>query len=320
VVSLSGLFLRNWTLKVSAFGVALILWVAARAEVPNRHEMPGIPVQIDLGDPGWEIVGGPSPSAVTVRFGGPSRELLRMAIDRPNLVIPLDQVTSEDTVVVLRTAWVRVQDWPGVIAEDVQPPSVRVMLEPVEHVDRPPAVRMQGELPDHLALPAIPVVAPATIRVTGARSRIAALDSIPLLPLDLSEVSASGTVLLGVDVTGLDRLQFQPSEVQVELRVEDRVERVVSGIPVVLPEAFRGDASLQILPATGSVIIRGARSVVERADPTAFALVAGFEDREPPAAGEAGEFSLTLIGLPPLLEGETLFPTVTVQRRAGSPQ
>ena len=148
-----GLFLQNWTLKLAAFGVALLLWVAVRAEVPNRQEMPGIPVSVVVSDPGWELVEEPNPATVTVRFGGPSRELLRMALDRPSLVVPLDGVLSGDTVVLLRNAWVGVQQWPGVIAEDIQPSSVRISLETVESVDLPPALRFQGELPDHLALP-----------------------------------------------------------------------------------------------------------------------------------------------------------------------
>ena len=43
VTSLSGLFSRNWFLKLSAFVVALLLWIAVRAEAPSRQELFGIP-------------------------------------------------------------------------------------------------------------------------------------------------------------------------------------------------------------------------------------------------------------------------------------
>jgi len=47
---LSGFFSRNWTLKLSAFGIALLLWVAVRAEAPNRQELTGVPVRVELAD------------------------------------------------------------------------------------------------------------------------------------------------------------------------------------------------------------------------------------------------------------------------------
>jgi len=315
-----GLFLRNWTLKVAAFGVALLLWVAVRAEVPNRQEMPGIPVRVEVSDPGWELVEDPTPSTVTVRFGGPSRELLRMAMDRPSLVIPLDGTLSGDTVVLLRNAWVRVQEWPGVIAEDIQPGSVRIALEPVVTLDLPPALRFEGSLPDHLALPTPPVITPALIRVEGARSRLADLDSVRLLPIDLSAVSSSGTVSVGVDTSGFDRVRLQPSSIQVDLRVEDRVERVVSGIPVVLPQDLEADEGFQAMPGTGSVIVRGARSAVERADPTEFQLMVAVPSGQVPGPGEEAQFPVTLVGVPSLLQGESLLGTVTVRNRAELPE
>ncbi|MSR22210.1 MAG: hypothetical protein EXR92_01500 [Gemmatimonadetes bacterium] len=124
--SLSGLLIRNWKLKFSAFGVALLLWVAVRAESPNRQEIAGVPVQVDIGDPAWALVDGPVPASVTVRFSGPSRELMSIAFDQPAVVIPLEEIASGDTIVLLRTSWVRVQDHQGVVAEDIQPSSVRL--------------------------------------------------------------------------------------------------------------------------------------------------------------------------------------------------
>ena len=145
--SLSGFFSRNWTLKLSAFGVALLLWVAVRAEAPTRQELRDISVRVEVGDPEWALVGGPMPPTVTVRLGGPSRELIAMAVDRPTIVIPLEAVTSGDTAVSLSNSWVRVQDRPGVVVEEIQPSSVRLTLEPIERVMLPVATRIEGELP-----------------------------------------------------------------------------------------------------------------------------------------------------------------------------
>jgi len=301
---LSGFFSRNWTLKLSAFGIALLLWVAVRAEAPNRQELTGVPVRVELADPQWALVGDPTPTTVTVRFGGPSRELIRLALERPTVVIPLEEVMSGDTVVLLRNAWVRLQDRPGVIAEDIQPSSVRLTLEPVERADLPPAPRWEGDLPDHLAFTALPVIEPPLVRISGPRSRLLPIDSIPLRPVDLSQVTGSGRIIVEVDTSLFPGLEIQPTSLEAEVVVEDRVERMISGIPVVLPEGIGADGGFQLRPATGAVLISGARSAVERADPTTFRLVLEVEAGGLPPAGDEAAFPIRLAGLPPLLEAE----------------
>lgn len=311
--SISGFFSRNLTLKLSAFGVALLLWVAVRAEAPSREDFPDVPVQIDVIDPRWAVVGEPDPATVTVRFGGPSRALIGMALARPSVVIPLEAVASADTTVRLINSWVRIQDRNGVIVEGIQPSAVRVTLEPVESVSLPPAPRLDGELPEEFAMAASPTVDPPTIRVTGPRSRVSEIDSVPLLPLRLDEVRGSGRFDVALDTAAISGLTTNVSTVALDVRVEDRIERVVSGIPIVLPEALAGTTGLELRPETASVIVRGARSVIDRADPTRFRLVVRIEAADLPPPGGEAEFPIALEGLPPLVQGEPQQLVVTVR-------
>jgi YbbR domain-containing protein len=315
---LSGFFSRNWTLKLSALGLALLLWISVRVEAPNRQELSGVPVRVDLADPGWALTDPPMPATVQVRFGGPSRELFRMAMDRPSLVIPMDQVASGDTTVVLRNQWVRVQDRAGVVVESIQPPMVRLALEPVERVALPPALRLTGELPAGLALSAPPVATPGEIRVSGPRSRILGLDSVPLRPLDLATIRSSGAIPLEVGMDRMEGLQFIPTAVDVELRVEDRVERMVSGVPVSLG-TNTGTDDLEFLPTTATVRLSGARSLLERVDPTLLRLVVDADGREWPEPGEEADFPLRLEGIPELVQGVPEPGEATVRRLEADP-
>jgi YbbR domain-containing protein len=314
VGALSGFLLRNWTLKLAAFGVALMLWVAVRAETPSRQDFPGVPVQVDLSDPRWALAGEPSPSTVTVRFGGPSREILGIAVARPSVVIPIDAVSGSDTLVVLRTQWVQMQGGAAVIVESIEPAAVRLSLEPIESVTLPLVLRLEGELPQEFALAGPPILDPSGIRVSGPRSRLANLDSVLLQTLQLGSVEGSGRIALAIDTTGLSGVDTTPDSVGVEIRVEDEVERVVSGIPIVLPETLASEDDLELRPTTASVIVRGARSVVDRADPTLFRLVVRAELSDLPAAGAEREFPVSLSGLPALVRGEPQQAVVTVRR------
>lgn len=311
--SLSGFFSRNWTLKLSAFGVALLLWVAVRAESPTRQDLRDISVRVDVRDPQWALVGEPTPPTVTVRLGGPSRELIGMAVDRPTIVIPLEVVTGGDTAVSLSNSWVRVQDRPGVIVEEIQPSSVRLTLEPIERVTLPVAMRIEGELPVEFAMAGFPEVFPPGIRVSGPQSLVSDLDSVRLLPLDLGEVTGSARISISVDTIALKGLMVQPASVEVDIPFEDRVERVMSGIPIVLPPNLMEPSALELRPATASVIVQGARSLVDRADPTLFELVVRIEPDDVPEPGDEAEFPIALEGLPPLIGGELQQSVVTVR-------
>lgn len=301
--SLSGLVGHNWTLKASALGIALLLWVAVRVDAPNRHEMTNVPVRVELQDPMWALLEDPTPSTVLVRLSGPSGELIRIVGERPSVVIPLDEVTSADTTVMLRTQWLRVQDRAGVVVEGIQPAAVRLLLEPVERLSLPPAPRLEGAPPGRLALAAPPATDPTELRVIGPRSRVAALDSVPLLSVDLSSLAGSGGVAVAVDTSRTRGLTVQPTEVEVLIELEERIERVVSGLPVVLPETLRPfEEELTLEPATGSVILEGARSVVEGFDPRALRLVIQVDEDGLPGPGEEAAFRLRIEGLGPLLE------------------
>lgn len=316
---LSGFFSRNWTLKLSALGLAILIWISVRVEAPNRQELSGVPVRVDLADPGWALTDPPSPATVQVRFGGPARELFRMAMDRPSLVIPVDQVASGDTTVVLRNQWVRVQDRAGVVVESIQPSTVRLVLEPIERVALPPALRFRGELPSGLALSAPPLAAPVDIRVSGPRSRIASLDSVPLVSVDLSAIRTSGVVSAGVATDELEGLQFQPLSVELEFQVEDRVERTVSGVPISLP----GDSvvdGMEVLPATAAIRLSGARSFLERLDPTGLRLVVNPDGWEWPEPGEEADFPLRAEGIPDLIQGIPEPAEATVRRSETDPE
>ena len=325
---LSRLVSRNWTLKLSALGLALLLWISVRVETPDRHDLPEIPVRVELTDPDWVLAGGPNPGSVSVRFNGPARELIRMAMDRPNVVIPVSQVHREDTTVALQSQWVRVQDRPGVVVEEIQPASIQLAFEAIQRITLPLTVRTTGTLPEGLALAGTPVLDPGEIRVSGRASQLAPLDSVPLQVVDLGEVASSDPRVIEVDTTGLSGVTFTPASASVSFRVEDEVERVVSGIPVTLPPLLSG-AGWSPAPSTVTVTLTGARSLVDAVD--AAALLAVVQGEPPPSPEpdtlevdpelqeeQRGEWTaaLALQGLPSGVEG-ALLPDSVILRPAG---
>ena len=298
----SGFFTRNLTLKVSAFAVALLLWLSVQWEAPGRFQFEDVPVRVDLSDPNWVLMGDPDPAVVRVSLQGAAGDLSRTG--RPTVVVPMDEITSTDTTVVLRSQWVRVQDRPGVGVEDIQPATVQFTFEPVERLTIPLAFAVENEPPEGLALAGPPLPASREIRVSGPRSRLLEMDSVRFRALDLSILEeGAGTTILRVDSTAIQGLQVQPAQVEVDVRLEEAVERTVEGVPYVfedpdLEEEFEG------VPMAGSVTLRGAASLVERVNGAQLEIIMEVDVDALPEPGEEMVVSLRVRGLPDWVRAE----------------
>jgi len=306
-------FTRNITLKLASLGLALLLWSVIRVEATTRQSIPSVPVRVELSDPTWTQSGDPLPATVELRVSGPARELLRLALDRPSIVIPIDQLSRGDTAVVINREWVRMVNRASIAVEDIQPSSVRLSFEPVATATVPVAVRLSGELPQGLFLPDRPGVEPPTVRAVGPAGGVAALDSALTRPLDLSAVQASGGYRVALDPSGLGLVRVSTDSVTIRLRVEPASELTASGVPVlILPEL--GLEGLEVSPGEIQVGIKGAAQTVEALDTGRLrgvvdaARVLGMEP------GEERSIPLRVEGVPPGVQA-TPAPTTVVVRR-----
>lgn len=309
---------RNFPLKVAAFGLALLLWVSVRAERQDRRELPSVPVRVTLDDPEWTLRGDPLPATVEVRLSGPARTLFQVALDRPVLVIPLNRVTSPDSVVVLSRDWLRMGSRPGVVVEDIQPSSVRLAFERVLAMTAPVAPRLRGELPGGLVLSGPPTTEPAAVRISGPAGRVEAVDSARLVPVELGEVEWDRPLRVAVDTTGFGRLRVSPDTVTLRLQAEMPVERVLPEVEVEIP--FR-----DLLPGVEvdtprvSVLLRGPRGAVDGA--AAGAVRAELDPAHLLALqpGDSARLPVRVLGVPPLVVARSTPDSLTVRRPGGSP-
>jgi len=190
--------------------------------------------------------------------------------------------------------------------EGINPGSVRLRFEPLQRRTLPPAIRLTGTLPEALALAAQPTASVRELRVSGARSLTLELDSIPLLPVDLSTLTASGAVMVRVDTTALRGVLVEPGELEVQFELESRGIRTFRLPAPVLPELLDG------VPVAIEVQVTGAPSLLERLVPDALRLVAELPPGLSPEA-ESFELVISVEGLSPLLEAQV--EAVPVRRR-----
>ena len=85
---------RNWQLKLSAMGLAVLLWTVPELGKEGSQVLENIPVRVQLNDPEWALIQEPLPATIQLTLSGPSRELFALGLDRPSIVIPVDQVSA----------------------------------------------------------------------------------------------------------------------------------------------------------------------------------------------------------------------------------
>jgi hypothetical protein len=308
---------HNWRLKLAALGLSVLLWALVQTEPRNAETFSAIPVEVELADTAWALAGPPQPPTVELRLSGPTGEIIRLAREGTAVRVPIREVGSTDTLVALRRDWVELGDGRSISVESMNPPSVHISFESAVSRAVPLALQVKGALPERLALASPIGLNPQLVRVRGPASRVEGLDSIPLEPLDLSRVNASGVFEVAVDTTGLGGGRVTPPTATVGVRIEEKVERVLSGVPVLL-QAASGDPTLSVDPDTISVTLRGARTLVDAVDPADLGAWVTSELVKGMAAGEERRVPVRVEGVPSLVSAQPVVGAVTV-RRAPAP-
>lgn len=304
---------HNWRLKLAALGLSVFLWALFQTEPRNAETFSAIPVVVDVADTAWTLSGEPNPPTVDLRLSGPAREIIRLAREGTMVRVAIRDVGSSDTLVTLRRDWVELGDGRGISVESVSPASVHLSFEPALSKVVPLSMRFKGQLPDRVARASPWGLNPQVARVRGPASRIRGVDSLHLEPLDLSSISASGVFDVAVDTAGLGGGRVTPPTATVAVRVEDKVQRVLTGIPVMIQPAD-GEPEMTVEPAAVAVTLEGARTLVNAVVPAdlqawvASDLVMGLVE------GEERRVPVRIQGVPALVSAQLDNETVTVRR------
>lgn len=232
---------RDWVLRVTAIGLAILIWVVVKAEEPARIVVKDIPIEVVVGDAGWVLAAPPAPTSASVVFSGPFWELARLARERPRIVVPIEEVQDSVEMRPLRTGWVQIDgDLTRTRIEDIRPSgSVLLLFERLTTRLVPVAIRTTGELPPGSQLAGALRTDPPAIRVSGPAHRLPELDSIPLHPVDLSELRGPTALRVEVDTTGLGGLLVSPTSVDLALPIVAAPLPLDGSEPVSGPSAGR---------------------------------------------------------------------------------
>jgi YbbR domain-containing protein len=215
----------DWALKLTALALAFLLWTTVQADAPGEWVANNVQIRVVNNDPDWVVVDAPSPSEVSVTFSGPYRELLRAASERPDIIVPVDQVSDSTELFPLSVNRVRMPPGtPNTGVLGIQPAMVRVNFDRVMTRLIPVSVDLQGELAPGFELAGPVTVDPSVVRASGAGRNLARADTLRLPPIDVRDLRGGDTLDITIDTTGTG------------LIISPRTVRVVVPIRPVLTE------------------------------------------------------------------------------------
>lgn len=217
--SLPGVLTRNWPLKLAALALSAILWVFVAAE-ETTSQLVAVTININL--PNDVALARPMPQ-VRALVTGPGRELIKLhasppvihATMPPGAGPPRWRVSiSPSDVQLSRTARVSIQD--------IEPRTLEFELDRMARRDVPVAVRGTIEAESGFAIARPLVISPATVRVTGPRALVAALDSFTTEPIEVRGVTAAFERTVAIDTVPHPLLRVSPRDVTVSGRARRR--------------------------------------------------------------------------------------------------
>jgi YbbR domain-containing protein len=202
--------IRHWPLKLAALALSAILWVVVALEEPATHLED---IELDLSLAPTAALAKPLPP-VQALIAGPRGEFLKLSAT-PLVIraaIP-ESAAGTHHHLVISPSDVDLPRNVKVTVQEVLPREIDVVLDRRAQRIVPVAVRAVVEPQSGYALDGPVTAAPARVLVTGARSLLAALDSIATQALVLRDVAGAFERMVPLDTTGHAVLGIVPPTV-----------------------------------------------------------------------------------------------------------
>lgn len=282
----------NWKLKLSAFALALLLWIFVSADKVTTAWI-WTPLEVQLRDADWELVGESVPADVQVRFSGPGRELWDLALEQPRLILRIPSVEAQTQIYAIDPSMVTIPGGlGGVRALDVRPGSVRLRFDRLASKEVPVRVAIgRGPRASYLLRDSL-FIEPATVRVSGPAQAVARVEAVITRPIDLSGSDSAFTIRVKLDATQAPGVRFSSDEVAVSGTLDRVIDRVLPSVALTAPFGLR------IEPASVEVRLRGTVRSLQAVDPAEISVSFALDSLPEPLPADGLVVPLRSHGVP----------------------
>ncbi len=270
--------LNNLGIKLLCVLVAAVLWVQVAGGL-QVEEMVQLPLElVGLAD-SLTVRTTTVPEQVGVRIRGSKLQLLRDDVLRKNPGrVEVDMSNSSPGYYRYEVSVLDVRA--PVEALDIVPPlTLNIPVHRLATRDVPVRLAVEGQLPQGFTMAGRPEIIPAEVRVRGPEASVNQLSHVNTLPVRFERRRDSFRETVGLVQPDIDT-HVHPLEVQVEVVVDEIVERPFVNVPIrVLSEM--DPARYHVEPTTAQVRVVGASGAVRGLALEDVSVLLKIGEREP---------------------------------------
>jgi hypothetical protein len=268
---------ENWKLKLLALALAVLLWVVVSADQVTSNWIP-VPLRIQVADPAYRLIESSAPREVEVRFTGPGRDFLDLAIRRSPLTLSIADVSDTSQAYRLEPGMVQVPNQLSVNPQDVRPATVALRFLRLEDRLVPVSVPVRNELGTGWMLVDSLTVEPARVRVRGPLHLVGEVNSLRTEAITISPGDGAFSRIVPIDTQYIAGVELSSRWV----RVSGEVDRVHQATHLAVPISI--GVGVSVRPGVVDVTLRGPEQVVRgmsRDDVRAVVAIDSIPDQIP---------------------------------------
>jgi len=269
--------LRNFWLKVVAFGLAFLVWLHVKTDKTYNHEVT-LPVTDVILNEGLALAS-PPPDSLRVSVAATGKQLLRRKWRQQGVRINAHQyragrfnmaLTTQNTSMVYQAADV-------VLDDIIAPVMVRLEIDALDSVLLPVVPELEAEADEGFAAGREHAVEPATVLLVGPRSHLTGIENLRTVSRKLTSLRNPVTITLPVAAPDGYGFRIEPDSVVVTVPVSPVKTRVFNRVPIQVFNA-PGDTRPRAEPADLQVELTGPPGDVDQLDRQALTLSVDFRE------------------------------------------
>ncbi|MDR1728651.1 MAG: hypothetical protein LBT74_12130 [Acidobacteriota bacterium] len=190
------LFLDNWLLKATSLLLAIVLWLFVHGGAQPERVV-AVPLEVRVPRQ-MEIVSNRPPNVeVTLRGAMVSGSWLNQPLT--SCVVDLQNAPEGEHIITLTQSNIKMSQGAGVEILQINPAHLTIILEPTVSKEVPIGTPVEDGPPSGYELYS-KYPRPASVIITGARSRIAPISEVETMPLSLAEQREPGRFFVNLNL------------------------------------------------------------------------------------------------------------------------
>lgn len=225
-------FMENWSLKLTAVLLSLILWLFVRGEPGQVKFISGVPLEVRV--PRHMEITYERPTSVDVTLRGTAFSNMLIGQPNPTCIIDLQGANEGEHTITLTKENIAIPRGSGIEVTKVNPDTVSVILERTLSKEVPIVVPVRGDPARGYEMYA-KYSKPSTAVITGPRSHVDPINEIPTESVSISGLKQPTKFYVGLNIKDTMIRTGLTNPLQVDIQVGTRRKlSTVAQIPVII--------------------------------------------------------------------------------------